>query len=78
MLEHGMKRKNNSTSKTINTTQGNKPEGTSKERKTKRYRDRIKQYRQNRTFQNNKNYQQVGVNAPKNTNNQMTMKKKTI
>ena len=51
----GNMRKNNST------TWGNKPESTGK-RRFKRYRQRVKQYRQNRTSQNNerKFYQQLG------------------
>ena len=47
MLEYvGEKEKSKTTSKTNNTTWGNKSE----ERRLKRYQDRIKQYRQNCTF----------------------------
>ena len=40
-------------SKNDNRNQGNKPEITAKEGRLKRYCHRIKQQRQNRTFQNN-------------------------
>ena len=44
------------------TTWGNKPESTGKEGRLKRYQQRVKQYRQNKTFRNNerKFYQQLG------------------
>ena len=50
----------------INTTWGNKPESTGK-RRLKRYRKRVKQYRQNRIFQNNerKHYQKLGEDDAK-------------
>ena len=44
----GQKKKKSNTIKTNDTTRENKSEG------RQRYRDRIKQYRQNRTFQNDK------------------------
>ena len=47
-----------------------------KERRLKRYRQRVNQYRQNRIFQNNekKFYQKVGEMTRKHTNNQMQEK----
>ena len=47
-----------------------------KEGRLKRYRQSVKQYRQNRTFQNNerKFYQQLGGDDAKNTNNRMQKK----
>ena len=44
-----------------NTIRGYRPESTDKRSKIKKYRDRVKQYRQNRTLQNNQRtfYQQT-------------------
>ena len=47
--------------KTNNTTRRNKSEGTGEGKKMKKYRDRIKQYRQNRTFQKNERKFYLGV-----------------
>ena len=48
--------------KTDKTTRRNKSRLVTKEKTLKRYRDRVKQYKQNGTFQYNKrkSYQQVG------------------